>query len=580
MTKTYYRFLLLLCCCWPDISTTQPAPGASDGVAYMPEHMTIHTDRQLYISGETIWFKVYVFDSRQGKPADFSKAAYLELISQKGIAISRVKVALNNGQGAGTIELPKALNNGNYVLRAYTQAMRNEGEASFCKSMLIILNPGQPMARATDASLVSTKPPAIVHSPGQDLLISIQTTETTFPQRSQIGFEITTKNAAGQPVAANLSVSIALPSPAAIGNTGFSSPSKKETSTAPSQITYAPEPHGLRLHGKVINQNTKQGEPNATVFLALPGKAALVYGATTDATGAFNFLLPKLYGLRQIVLQAQPQTTVPVSIELDDEFHSISDTNSATFVLPSQWESLAQTAMVNAQIGQAYEAFETQPTYTTHAPFATVPFFGKPDIQYLLDDYTRFPLPEFFFEVVTEVSVKGKFGSERLEVINDWEASFKELPPLLLVDGVPVFDQNAFLKLNNKLIASTEVVTSPFWLNPVIFNGVIQISSFESNAYSFVLPETALQRSYLTFLPERVFAVSDNSQTNPQLPDFRNTLFWSPSVQTDANGKAEITFFTSDALGPYDIQVRGVSETGLQGIGSSRITIIKPVLKE
>ena len=50
-----------------------------------------------------------------------------------------------------------------------------------------------------------------------------------------------------------------------------------------------------------------------------------------------------------------------------------------------------------------------------------------------------------------------------------------------------------------------------------------------------------------------------------RLPDFRNTLYWNPSIQTDDQGRGTVRFYASDAVGKYEVRVEGVSESGWLG---------------
>jgi hypothetical protein len=59
------------------------------------------------------------------------------------------------------------------------------------------------------------------------------------------------------------------------------------------------------------------------------------------------------------------------------------------------------------------------------------------------------------------------------------------------------------------------------------------------------------------------------------IPDFRNTLVWEPSVITDKNGEATLTFFCSDINTDFVGRIEGVSGTGLLGIGSFKFTVRK-----
>ncbi|MES2376516.1 MAG: hypothetical protein V4553_08050 [Bacteroidota bacterium] len=57
------------------------------------------------------------------------------------------------------------------------------------------------------------------------------------------------------------------------------------------------------------------------------------------------------------------------------------------------------------------------------------------------------------------------------------------------------------------------------------------------------------------------------------VPDYRATIHWEPNISTDANGKAKVSFYTSDIAGKYTVTVSGVDVTG--GIGDSQIKINK-----
>ena len=49
------------------------------------------------------------------------------------------------------------------------------------------------------------------------------------------------------------------------------------------------------------------------------------------------------------------------------------------------------------------------------------------------------------------------------------------------------------------------------------------------------------------------------------MPDFRNLLYWSGTLQSDAEGKELRSFFTSDQRGSYTVVVQGITEEGRTG---------------
>jgi uncharacterized protein YfaS (alpha-2-macroglobulin family) len=56
-------------------------------------------------------------------------------------------------------------------------------------------------------------------------------------------------------------------------------------------------------------------------------------------------------------------------------------------------------------------------------------------------------------------------------------------------------------------------------------------------------------------------------------PDDRTTLFWAPSILTDANGQADTIFYTSDTKGSFDISLEGVSPEGKIGAGTASFIV-------
>jgi hypothetical protein len=50
-------------------------------------------------------------------------------------------------------------------------------------------------------------------------------------------------------------------------------------------------------------------------------------------------------------------------------------------------------------------------------------------------------------------------------------------------------------------------------------------------------------------------------------PDYRATLYWNPAIQTDATGKATVTFYNSDEITTVQVIAEGISPSGAPGYG-------------
>jgi hypothetical protein len=65
--------------------------------------------------------------------------------------------------------------------------------------------------------------------------------------------------------------------------------------------------------------------------------------------------------------------------------------------------------------------------------------------------------------------------------------------------------------------------------------------------------------------PERHFnqvKYTGDDLVDGRKPDYRNTLYWNPSLSTDEKGNAGVTFYTSDEKGKYLITIDGISQDG------------------
>ncbi|MCF8451862.1 MAG: hypothetical protein K9G42_01590, partial [Pedobacter sp.] len=91
----------------------------------LQEKVYVHTDRELYLAGEILWFKLYNVNTVSNRSIDFSKVAYVEIIDKNQKPVLQAKIAIEKGSGSGSLYLPVSLSSGNYQLRAYTSWMKN-----------------------------------------------------------------------------------------------------------------------------------------------------------------------------------------------------------------------------------------------------------------------------------------------------------------------------------------------------------------------------------------------------------------------------------------------------------------------
>ena len=133
-----HGFLGMLLLCGFSVSMKTDDLKAEDDANIPREKIYLHIDRNLYNSGEDIWFKVFLVDANTNKPTAQSKVVYVELINPAGKITSTKIIKIAEGGGAGDFKLPFNLIHGAYTVRAYTNYMRNFDEVWFFSKILSI----------------------------------------------------------------------------------------------------------------------------------------------------------------------------------------------------------------------------------------------------------------------------------------------------------------------------------------------------------------------------------------------------------------------------------------------------------
>ena len=123
------------------LMTLNIANGASPADKQKPkESVYVHTDRDVYMPGDTIKIRAFLFDADRGILADYSRYVYVDLLNANGVILGREKIAYDAERAIldGYYPLSKMLRSGEYELRAYTYYMQNQGIVSFFRKNITI----------------------------------------------------------------------------------------------------------------------------------------------------------------------------------------------------------------------------------------------------------------------------------------------------------------------------------------------------------------------------------------------------------------------------------------------------------
>lgn len=332
---------------------------------------------------------------------------------------------------------------------------------------------------------------------------------------------------------------------------------------------YIPEYRGHLIHGKITDVN---GSPVAGVLSSFswPNELTRFYGSRSNEAGDVRFEVNDSFDERRVFVHLTSRLDSAYSVKIENPF----STQYASTRIPS----LQLSPSLSKQILNRSIAMQVQNTYSVEhinqfktADVDSIPFYGKADRVYYLDDYVRFPLlEEVLREYVSGVFVrkrKDKFHFMLLDYVNNNTMMREE--PLVLLDGVPVLDNNKLLEYSALKIKKIEVVGREYNLGPFEFSGILNFYTYKGDLDGFEIDTQNLALNYEGLQSRREFyspLYSGASRTrNIRVPDKRTLLYWNPSLTVDGKEGTNVQFYTSDIQGEYEVVVEGITKDGVPG---------------
>jgi hypothetical protein len=316
---------------------------------------------------------------------------------------------------------------------------------------------------------------------------------------------------------------------------------------------------------------------NIESFLSVPGKYFQFYSAESNERGEVKFHTKNLYGKQELFAQAGAKNK-NYRIDIKSPFsESYSSRPLPSFSLQNISGIALQTKSVNAQAQKAY--WQAQQNRFVSPPLDTG-FFYEPTKTYLLDDYVRFPtMEEVLREYVGEIVVHKQNNVLSLEAgRRDYYGIVYRYEPLTLVDGIPLFDDpNKVFHYDPIKIKALDIINRKFFFGKISFDGIINFRTYKGSPDSFAIDPNLTVVDYEALQLQREFfspVYETQNQVNSRMPDFRELLCWTPSLQTNASGKAQLSFYTSDLAGKYVVFIEGLGDGGRAGTKTFSIDVV------
>ena len=345
----------------------------------------------------------------------------------------------------------------------------------------------------------------------------------------------------------------------------------------PPAFSFVTENEGPVISGTLTDKKNNLPQKNIPATLTVPGNNFELRGAVSSESGSIHFNLNDFYSSNELIIAPVNAADSAVKISVTNPF---SDRYSAfplpAFSLPVKWKDQLLNRSINTQADNAYLAERRKASF---APLAadSNSFYGKPEKQYNLDEYTRFTtMEEVMKEFVTDLRVRKQEQGYQFRVVNNSLKEFFELPPLVLIDGVPVSNIDKVMALDPLKFRQIDVVTHRHFLGTLVSDGIVSYKSYQGDLGGYELDPNAIVVEYEGLQRQRVFyapVYETVSQKAQRIPDLRNVLCWMPDVNTGPDGRQQCSFYTSDVHARFAVVVQGLTAQGWCGSGVTTFTV-------
>ena len=346
--------------------------------------------------------------------------------------------------------------------------------------------------------------------------------------------------------------------------------------TAPG-FEYPLEFNGSIISGRMIDSKT--GGPAQKMILAycsVPGTRTQFSVARSDDYGHVEFEMKDFYGNQELIIQTNPADS-QYKVEINNPFsEDYTKDPPPPYLMPQGLSAALADRNIATQVLNRYGGLRLK---QFRVPIAdTAAFFYRPDYSYLLDNYVRFTtMEEVLREYVTMIYVKRRNGHWHLPVFNlSYPTVTFDNDPLILLDGVPVFDIDKLMALDPLKLRKLETVQRRYFLGGANFEGVMNWTSYKGDLAGYILDSRAVVVDYAGLELQREFyspSYATPEEAGSHLPDFRNVLYWTPWAATDGKSKKPFSFYSSDVPGRYVVVAEGLAADGTPGTGIAHFEV-------
>ncbi|WP_157963152.1 carboxypeptidase regulatory-like domain-containing protein [Algoriphagus litoralis] len=529
----------------------------------MQERIFVHTDRRHYWPGEMLYFKAYLNYGNPLMAEELSKVLHVELLDSGGYVLMHRVFKINAGVSSGHLSLPDQ-ESGNFILRAYTAWGQNFREADFFQPIQILGHQYEP---------------AVTEINERAMGIGVFSDKQSYEGGEKVKLNVMAFNAAGNPINANLSVTVldlnqavAIPEAKSMEESFQPKVAKRPIEEFPQH----PET-GFTLKGQLLDIGGQAVSGSMKAFI---NGYTDVRTLGTDKLGNFELPSSNFDGQFEIALQATDRDARPVrNISLAINTYPVEELpefSGFTAVVPRGIQPAEDIEPLrDMEFGEILmeEAIIEDKREISIGPM----IYGQPDRVVKTEDIFLNGTPiQFLYQLAAQVPGMTVYGTPP-------SVRFRGGEPLVLINGAPVNSpsggtfggtgggQTAYDVISNLDVLSIERVEIIRRLVPqygdqgrnglisiILKSGLDRTKAMEANMNNYTIFR------FDGYPMDHSFVEIEKYRADfPFLDPYKPTLYWNPYLITEESSMTQlIEFQLNEQSGPIWVEIRGISDLG------------------
>jgi hypothetical protein len=341
------------------------------------------------------------------------------------------------------------------------------------------------------------------------------------------------------------------------------------------------------VSGMVIDENSNSPIKDSVIYCSVIGQVPQFYASKTDDEGRFYFQIRSFYGESDIILKVAniDENESNLKYKLNRNIINVQQFgfDAEISVNSDKLQEYINHKKQNDLISRVYNPNSIQNTRLNEFKSTTGFFPNYSDSKDLMEYEYIENFKQLSRELLPGLALKKNQGSDRIylrEIDDSGRNSFIgrfESEPLILMDGLPIFDNSKLMNYNTSKIKLFSLINKKYFINGVFHDGIVEIGTRDSDFYKqhktnhFWFKMQGLFQETGKRKGQRIYTEQDEKD---KIPDFRDVLYWNSDLLLSSDKENRINFSTSDDTGEFLIDIQGVDKNGNFIRKTSVITVI------